>query len=397
MARLLGAAQYGVYAYAYALTRILALPAQAGLPTLAVRETATYIATSDWSRLKGFLIRANQSTLIFSIVLAVLAVGIAILVGYDSNKNNFNTLCWALLLLPFVALGNLRGGVLRGLHKIIQGQLPENVIRPGLMLLLLGGIALFDRTLLTASSSMVIHVAAAVISFGIGVWMLWRCLPKEIEKVTPSYDNEKWLSSVLPLSLFSGLQMLNSQLSIIALGIYSSDSEVGIFRVVSQISVFIGFALVSVNMAIAPHIAKLHALGAVAEMQKIAKWSARSIVFITGILGLALFVFGKPLLGLSFGPEFVGGYAALVVLAAGRVMSALTGASMIFLNMTGHEKWATKSVVVAAIVNVLLNVILVPAFGIAGAAWATTLSLVLLNLIAANHVHKRVGINPWLS
>jgi O-antigen/teichoic acid export membrane protein len=397
MARLLGASEYGVYAYAYALIRILALPAQAGFPTLAVRETAAYVAKRDWSHLKGLLIRINQSALVFSLAVAAIAIAISVWVGYQANRSAFLTLCWALVLLPFIALGNIRGGTLRGLHKVVQGQLPENVIRPGLMLALMAGVALFNRDAITATTSMLIHLVAAAMAFALGAWMLWRCVPKEVQLASATYDTGRWLASAWPLSLFGGLQMLNSQFSIIALGVYASPEAVGVFRVVSQIALVVGFALTSINMAIAPHIARLYALGSRDQLQNIATWSARSIVVITAVLGAVILFSGRPLLTQAFGPEFEDGYGALLVLSLGQVMSALTGASMILLNMTGHERLATKSVLAAAVINVALNVIFVPAFGVAGAAWATTASLIILNVIAARHVVKRLGVNPCLN
>src|SRR3546814_19050383 len=55
LARFLGASGFGIYSFAFAVTRMAALPAQAGLPTLAVREVAQYQARGEYSFLRGFI------------------------------------------------------------------------------------------------------------------------------------------------------------------------------------------------------------------------------------------------------------------------------------------------------------------------------------------------------
>src|SRR5690606_6749882 len=86
------------------------------------------------------------------------------------------TLSLALVALPLVALGNIRGAALRGMKKIVAGQLPENVIRPG-MLALLVLIAIALGTRMDPVLAMSLYLASAIISFVVGSMLLYRELP----------------------------------------------------------------------------------------------------------------------------------------------------------------------------------------------------------------------------
>ncbi len=68
-ARLLGAEGYGIYAYA--LFSLLALPAQAGMPNLIVRETAKGVAQNRPDLIKGVWNWSGRITAVFSFILAV--------------------------------------------------------------------------------------------------------------------------------------------------------------------------------------------------------------------------------------------------------------------------------------------------------------------------------------
>ena len=99
------------------------------------------------------------------------------------------------------------------------------------------------------------------------------------------------------------------------------------------------------------------------------------------ILILAL---GKPLLWL-FNPEFTAAYPVMFVLAIGFLVRASMGPAEFVLNMLGEQGLCALVLVVSAVLDVALSFALVPAFGMLGAAAATSIALV----TAALHEHHR--------
>jgi O-antigen/teichoic acid export membrane protein len=106
------------------------------------------------------------------------------------------------------------------------------------------------------------------------------------------------------------------------------------------------------------------------------------------VLILAL---GKPLLWL-FGPQFETGYPVMCILVVGFLCRSAMGPAEYLLNMLGEQALCAVVLCSAAALNIVLNVMLVPAFGLTGAASATAASLVAVALVNAVVVRRRLGI-----
>jgi O-antigen/teichoic acid export membrane protein len=102
---------------------------------------------------------------------------------------------------------------------------------------------------------------------------------------------------------------------------------------------------------------------------------------------------GRWFLGLFFGVEFVAAYTPLMILLIGQFVNSATGAVWFLLNMTGHERETARGLAVSAVLNLMLNLLLTPPFGIIGAAVATTTALITWNVLLWWAVRKRLGIN----
>jgi O-antigen/teichoic acid export membrane protein len=151
------------------------------------------------------------------------------------------------------------------------------------------------------------------------------------------------------------------------------------------------FGLGIVNFLILPNIAGMHARGDRIGLQHLVTKAAR-IVSLMAAAGLAILLFaGHPLLSLMFGAEFTEAYMALIILAFGQLVNALFGPVALVLNMTGHERLTLIGVLVAVGVNVLLNLLLIPRFGMEGAACASAAALITWNVVLAIILRRRVG------
>jgi len=110
-------------------------------------------------------------------------------------------------------------------------------------------------------------------------------------------------------------------------------------------------------------------------------------------IGGVLLLFGGQALQVVFGQPYRSAYPALAILCGGQLFHAATGAPGLFLNMTGHEGDTAIAVAVTAVLNVLLNLLLIPQFGIAGAATATAVSLSGLKILLYRRMVSRTGID----
>ena len=146
------------------------------------------------------------------------------------------------------------------------------------------------------------------------------------------------------------------------------------------------------NPALAPAVASLHIAGDMQRLQRVVTASARAMLAISLPIALVMIVFGQPVL-VIFGPEFTQGATALAILSTGQLVNVAMGSVGLLLMMTGHERDTAWGVGIATVVNVALNGLLIPRWGIEGAAVATATSLVVWNLLLAVWVYRKLGIH----
>lgn len=392
LARILGPEGFGVYAYALSLVTLIAVPTQMGLPTLVVREVARYQVQERWGLLKGLLQRVNQVVVVTSLIIGVGAALIAWAVADTVSEEQVRTFAWALLLLPLIALGNLRGAALRGLRKIVQGQLPEYLLRPGLHLVFIGAAVLVWGSTLSASSAMMYHAMASFVAFGVGAFLLMRELPKASKAAAAEYEMKAWARSVVPLSFIAGITIVNSQADIVMLGIWKPAEDVGLYRVAVQGASLVTFGLGAVNLAIAPYLSRLYHSGERGNLQRIVTLTSRSVFLLAVPVTLAFLFFGDLVLSLAFGTAFAAAHYALAILCVGELVNASTGSVGYLLNMAGYEGRTARGLALAAGTNIVVNLLLIPPYGIEGAAIASAVSLVVWNVYLVRQARLYTGI-----
>jgi O-antigen/teichoic acid export membrane protein len=110
-------------------------------------------------------------------------------------------------------------------------------------------------------------------------------------------------------------------------------------------------------------------------------------------VALVFLFFGKTLLNLVFGPEFIPAYEPLAILTVGQLINSATGSVGFLLMMTGYEQDTARGMAIAAVSNIVLNLVLVPLWGTKGAALASAITLVIWNVLLWLAVRRRLKIN----
>lgn len=393
LARVLGPADYGIYSYVYAVVALLSVPSEFGLPTLVVRETASAMAREDYATVQGVWRWAGRMTVLISLSLVVLTGIVIWLFKEPLAGKRLETFLWALALVPLIALGNLRGAALRGLQRVVVGQLPESLLRPGFFVLLLWGSMLLGSVSLSAPLAMALYVVASALAFCVGAWLLWRVTPSLVNQAVPRAANRAWLLSALPLAFIGGMALINQQASIFLQGFFLPDAEIGLFRVATQVSLLASFGLVAINTVVAPRFAALYAQGDMAKLQRLVTVSARIILFLNLAITIGFVLLGKLFLRQIFGASYEAAYIPLLILLGGQLVNSGVGSVAMLLNMTRHEHETAKGMTLAAALNVVLNLLLLPRAGIVGSAIATAVSLIIWNMLLWWAVQKKLHIN----
>jgi len=395
LARVMGVDQYGIYIYVLTWMTVLLLVVTHGWDTTTIRYVSSYSANEGWNLLRGFLFKCHIRPFVTGLAVGSIVVITALLIRQYIDYELFLVLMVGSLVLPFNALLQVESAAIQGMKRVVLAQLPQQVIRP---LLLFGVIAIplfvFDITP-NAVFVMTMNVASAAAVMLIAFLFLRSSIPHEVLSVSPEYRDKEWMGVALPLLLVSGFIMLMNRLDILMLGVLTNTTDAGIYSAASRIAELASSGMVAVNVIMAPLIANLYATGKYVELQRLVSQAALGAIAIAIPAGAILLFYGKEILRL-FGSDFEDGFAPLVVLVVGHLMNALVGSVGFLMTMTGQQHAAAYILGISALMNAVLNILLIPVYGMLGAACATAVTMALWNAAMATVVRKRLGIFPTI-
>lgn len=389
LARLLGAVGLGIYSLCISVSNILTLPAMLGGEQLLVREVSGYMAKEDYNKLGGILLRTGQASLIASFIVSFVAV-VAGMLLFTENRMII-PFALAIFLIPLQASLRLQSSVLRGLRRLFLGQI-STIIRPLMLIILVCILFVTTERKVGPGDVISIQIVIVILLVGTSFFLIKRNLPREVYHKKPRFDTPKWIKSAVPFLLVGFTQVLHIEATIIILGIMMDVESVGLYRIAYRGASLILLVLGAVNTTIAPAISELYTKGEISDLQKIINRCMLIVLALTMPMFIALTVFGEWLIPLIFGNDFQEAYVPFVILCIGQIINVLTGPVHLIMNMIGLERSAAQIVFIATPAGLLLNIFLIPLFGLPGAAFASALSMAILNIWLSIRLYNKTGI-----
>lgn len=393
LARLLEVSQYGIYIYVLAWTNFLLLFAKAGMDVAVVRYIPIYLRNQDWGLFRGLISDSLRKVLLFSVCISASMLLVTYSLAEQIGREQMYTFWVASVLLPMLSITSLRNGALQGMRYVVRAQVPEAIIRPLMLGILASIMYLYLEGDFNSVHAMYSNIAAAGLAFLVGTYWLIKRLPREVISATPEYSRNEWLKMSLPMFFIAGMNLLLQQTDIMMLGVLLGTDSTGIYGAAARIAALVTFGLAAVNSIVAPLISEYYSRGKMHELQRMITLAARGIFGFTIVICAGLFFLGEFILGL-FGDGFRVGYPPLAVLLVGQAISAIAGSVGFLMVMTGHQMTAAKIIGVSALLNIALNIILIPMYGIIGAAVATAISAATWNMVMLFYVKNNININP---
>jgi O-antigen/teichoic acid export membrane protein len=194
------------------------------------------------------------------------------------------------------------------------------------------------------------------------------------------------------VTLSNSIGLIQGYTDTVMIGAFLSETEVGLYAAAMLLLQFVLFPGNAARLVVTPRIAALWSKDEAASVQCLMERSLSAVAMIAVPSAFTIALSNAVLLPAIFGAPFsAAGHAIALLMPGAAVMGtwATTGAT---LGITGHVQSAFKLSLLSAAANIPLNAILIPHFGISGAALATTASLVVACILEAYSVHKRLGI-----
>lgn len=390
IAELYGAEGNGIYNLFTAWIGVFGVVASLGLNSSTVRSVAEYRAKEEWGRLRPLHNGVVRVTTLVALGTSAILLVICALTVWDGGEwlgFDRNMLLLMAGALPFYALLLVNVEFIRGAKLIAISELLRSPAVLGLTFL---GLILIPGT---SSTPALMHAVATGICGLLALIIVRRYLQKIALEHKAQEDRvvmSEHLRMALPMIITSLVTTLSGRLDIIMLAWYESVDIVGIYGTAVKISIGLEFVISAIKTIGMPKIAELYHGGKREELADTLAVSAKMIFWTTAPLMLILVIFAEQIMGFV-GPEFVSGAPVLRIMAIAHFISASSGMVGAFLNMTGGQVAFSRIVLIAVILNVILNLILLPIFGMIGAAWASSIALCLWNVAAAIYIKRKFG------
>ncbi|PWG62951.1 oligosaccharide flippase family protein [Spiribacter halobius] len=374
LTRGLGASDYGRYAFIFAIITIASIPAQFGLPDLVIREISQARVRGSLQHVAGLTDWAHRFITVTS-CLAIAAVISSLQLIDDAARVNFFAAAFAASLVPLLALGNLRGAMLRGWGYNLTGLVPEHAMRPTAFALALLVATVLAPERLSVLSVFAIQAGSMLFVLGVSIVLLWMMVPNTLSRCGNRNSKKVWSKSAFSLGSISGLLVLANTVDIVMLGVMSTSTQVGLYRLASMVSATVTLGLQTMNMFSLPYLAGYHASQDQASLTAAIRRTSQVAFFFAGAVALVLVIAGPQALTYVFGAEFSPAYPILGILIIGYLANAFFGPVASLLTMAGAETIVLGVTASGAALNAGLNLMLIPEFGAAGAAVASIISI----------------------
>lgn len=394
MARWMGSFEYGIYVFVWTWVLVLGGLSHAGISASMIRLIPQLREQERFDALRGLLFGGRLAALALSTLVALVAGGLVWTFASVLSDHYALPIMLALFCLPLFALTDVHDGVGRGYAWMGVALVPPYVLRPLLLLAAMGtSIALGLPA--DATTAALAAIAATWLTAAIQFAVVQVKLSKALPRGDRTYEPVAWATTALPLLLITACDMVLQNADVLVVSQFLSPSDVGIYFAAAKTMSLIMFVHYAVGSAVANRFATLHARGDHAALKAFVRDAVNWTFWPS--LGAAMFILilGRPLLSL-FGPSFTSGYPVMFILVLGFLIRSAMGPSEFLLNMVGQQRRCARSLMIAAAVSVSLNLVLVPIWGLVGAASATAMALVTAALLnhsaAARHLGLEIAI-----
>lgn len=383
-ARSLGPEPFGLFAVAQSASSILAIVATLGFSSSMMRLVAQHRARADDAGLVSMFVFTISVVMGFACLIALLVAGVATLVGVPGPGLG---LLWAALLTLPAAVDAWRESTARGLNQIVRAILPRYVLLPSAAM---AALLIFDISNVTLF--LVIYLAVFVALEVVFTIRLRTDLPFVRGPWPSRHTWGSWLAVSLPMSAADITRIAIERWDLIVVGILLDTSSAGVYAVASRTALLTSLPLRVINLYLGPRLAQAYHASDLASFRVLVKGGTVAAILVG--LPLVILTFGFPHLLVSlFGQGFDAASPLLRVLAIGQVINLATGPVALALIMSNRERSYMRLTLLAGGIGFLLVPTLTAAFGLIGAAVATTVVVSVHNLGAGQLAWRafRVG------
>jgi len=392
IARYYGPADYGLFSIGVAVFTIFSVIAMMGLNNAIVHYTAYFRSKGDDSRTKGVIMFSFKLVLPVSVLLTALLFLFSDLIA----EVFFHTAELAAvfrifsLALPFYSLVLIGSVVFVGFQRIKYQVYADNIVSNTLKVVFLVAFSVMGLGVAGIVSS---WLAATTVAGLLSVYYVCRIFPG-IRKAKAVYLNREMFLYALPLFFSNVMLAVFLYTDIMLLGYFPNVTMtgVGVYSAGVAIAQLLTIISVTLTALFLPVLTELHASKRKESFNNMYKTVTRWAFFVNFPALLMMIFFSKQIIKIFFGLEFISGNTALVMLGAGYLFFSISTIPFLLLNSVKKTRSVFYVTAVALLFSVAFSLLLIPVYGIEGAAASVVISnsIRFFLLIAASYYFVRV-------
>ena len=389
--------EFGLYSLALTVLSVISAVVLLGIPSGLSRFVSIYLA-EDRNEEANQMSQAGMQMLLplGFVTFVVVYLG----AGYIARQVFYTAALVVPLkiisvLIPFSVAGGAASGVLRG-YGIIRQRLISDVLNPILYLVLIL-VAIFAglhlRGILYAFASSWAAISILLIVYGIRKLGSRPFLPKGGRR------HMELLKFSIPLLASTIMSLALMWADTLMLGRYSTPAAVGTYSVSVSLVKLLLFPMSALAYVFLPIAGEMYARKTGEELKRVYQVLTKWVFAATLPIFFVLVFFPEMTITLLFGSRFVDASLSLRILAVGFMLNAFLGTNGILLTVLGLTRTIMNVSIMGAVINVLLNYILIKrlGMGITGAAVATMASYIIINLLYSLSLLRYNGMHPFTS
>lgn len=398
VARNFGQEVYGLFSLASLLAGLFVAIFSFGLQSGLLRYISFFRGKEQTEKIKHIFRFSIRFTLPIGILSGILffifADTISISIFHNPNLSIF--LKWFSLFIPISLLGGLFHVTLRAYEKIAWYSFIGNILLNFTQLIFLV-ILLFLN----------LNNSAIILSYNIGMFSILVAsflvckykIPEIFKKSTIKLiEGKKLIRDLFSYSwpiMFLGLvTVLFSSVSSFFLGYFKTASEVGIYNVAFTIMELLGVVPALFLQLLFPLITREYSKGNNTLIRELTKQIGKWIFTLNLPFIILVILFPEAIINVLFGSSFISAKIPLRFIAIGLFFYYLFVISENLLSMAGKSKTTLLNFSIASVINIILNLILIPKYGVTGAAISTMISYVLWSILSFFSAKKYTSIVP---
>jgi O-antigen/teichoic acid export membrane protein len=394
----LSPADFGTYSLALTVISITGAVATLGLNDGVARYIAYFRGRNEDHKINELITSAAVMGLTASVIAMIASPVLFEHLagnGFDIQGKISAVIKIMIFAIPVTILLNVAVAVYRGFDRTNVNMYFYNLVRP-LSLLIFASIAMFFH--LSFHGMVFMDLLSMVFTFGVMSIYFIKKPPFELKlKLRFSEPTKELIRYSLPLLITSTLLNIMTWTATMMLGYFKSTEVVGIYSAVSPLVGFLGMMISPMGFVYVPVVSKLcgeNRNGLVGPIYQImTKWC----FLLTFPIFVLMFVYPEALLMRIYGADYVSGSIVLRILALGSIANSYFGFNYHTIMASGDSDLLMKCSLASAGMNVILNFLLIPQYGIVGAAIASSTSFSAIEVFMTFKIWKNQNMHPFTS